>query len=478
MTNRLKLHMPTHTTYTEPEQFRSDINRIVFDLFRQYEQVSSAFTQELYPIRKDTLHFIGKILKAKTPTERAIYRLLGRAVLQVETLSGGSAPVTFLYLLNLIRNLLRTEAWNRPNLNVHDVYEKLMASVKEDIQVAYSLPTEEDLTRLIEDICEDQTLATAVMETLKLAGIEGKIYIEDSKQSNYLIERKSGYTFKVKPFKFFLGSTNIWERQNVKVLLVDGVIDKVSEIDQLLRGAFEQKQSAIIVAREFSEEVVATLKANADREILDIVPIRINSDLESINILNDIASVCGTDIVSTLKGEMLCFKQWHDLPSVDRIRLMSEQMTIEESKTRMQVAVQVQQLVNKRQDSHVADMVDLFDERIKCLTGDPVCLRLPNMNPVENQAARVKIDVSLRAAKAVLNHNMVKLSDVILRMKGRAYPPGSIEDCVLRALETTAASTNNQKVSCLSAYLATYVAGKQALLLVSSAGAILSHQEE
>lgn len=469
------MHMRPNTTYVEADQFRNDINKIVFDLFQQYERVSTAFTDDLYPIRKDTLHFIGKVLKGKTPTERAVYRLLGRAVLQVETLSGGSAPVAFLYVLNLIRNLLRTEAWKSGDLNIHNAYENLMTVVKEDIQNSYTLATEEDLKALCSNIAENDTLATVIMETLKLAGIEGRIYVEDSKQSNYVVERKTGYNFKVNPFKFFLNpATNAWEKQNVKVLLVDGIIDKVSEIDQILRIAFDQKQPAIFVARGFSEEVVATLKANFDRGLLDIVPVRINSDLESINILNDIASTSGTDIVSTLKGEMLCFKSWDDLPTIERVRLMPDQMTIEEARTRNQVAAQVQHLLSKRLDTHVEDVVNLIDERIKCLTGDSVSLRLPNMTDMENQATRVKIDVALRAAKAMLNHNMVKLSDVITRMEARSHAPGTLEDCVLRALESTKEATGNQKVSCLSAYLAMYVAGKQALMLVTSAGAVLS----
>lgn len=471
--------MPVHTTYVEPDKFRNDVNRIVFALFQQYEKVSSAFTDELYPIRKDTLHFVGKILKPKNSTERAICRVLARSILQAESLAGGSAPLAFVYALNLIYNVIRSEAWRNTDVELGKAYDKLMDAVKDDIQTAYSLPTEDDLKALAQNICENDILSTVVMETLKLASIEGKIYVEDSKQANYVIERKTGYSFKTKPFKFFLnGSTNAWERQNVRVLLVDGIVEKVSEIDPILRGAFEQNQPALLVARGFSEEVVATLKANYDRGTLDILPVRINSDLESINILNDIASVAGSDIVSTLKGEMLCFKKWDELPIVERVRAMPDQITIEEDRTKPQVVAQVQHLLNKRLDTHVEDVVNLIDERIKCLTSDAVVVRLPNMTDVENQATRVKIDVFLRAAKAILNHNMVKLSDVIDRMKGRKYAAGSLEDCVLRAIETTKESINNQKVSCLSAYLSFHVAGKQALMLVTSNGAVLSDQAE
>lgn len=472
------MHMTFHTTYADPEDFRSEINRIVFELFRQYEQVSTALTNDLYPIRKDTLHFIGKTLKANTPAERVVHRLIGRSVVQTETLSGGSAPVAFLYMITLIRNLLRSGAWSSNEINIHNAYDKLLAVAKEDIQTSYTLPTEEDLQALCESICEDKTLSTVVMETLKLAGIEGRIYIEDSKQPTWSIERKTGYSFKVSPFKFFLSpTTSLWDRQNVKMLLVDGVIDKVSEIDQLLREGFEKKQPGVILARGFSEEVIATLKANFDRGLLDIIAVRIGSDLESINIINDIAAVVGTDIVSTLKGEMLCFKKWEDLGTVQRIRCLPEQMTIEEESSRAQVGAQVQHLLAKRHDSHIEDVVDLLDSRIKSLTGDAVCLRLPNMTDVENQASRVKIDVALRSAKAILNHNMVRLSDVIDRMKTRQYDSGSLEDCVVRALESTKEELGNQKVSCLSAYLAMHVAGKQALMMITSAGAILSSEE-
>lgn len=467
------------TTYIDSDKFRNDVNRIVFELFRNYEKVSSALTDELYPIRKDTLHFVGKFLKPKTSAERVVCRVLARGILQTESLAGGSAHLALVYALNLIHNVIRSEVWQKSNLTLETAYEKIMEEVKNDIQSSYILSNEEDLKTLADDICETEILSTVVLEALKLASIEGKIYVEDSKQANFVIERKTGYNFKTKPFKFFLnGSTNAWERQNVRALLVDGIVEKVSEIDQILRGAFEQKQPALIVARGFSEEVVATLKANFDRGTLDILPVRINSDLESINILNDIASVVGTDIVSTLKGEMICFKKWDELPLVERVRALPDQLTIEETRTKNQVMAQVQHLLNKRFDSRVEDVINLIDERIKSLTSDAVVIRLPNMTDVENQATRAKIDVFLRAAKAALNHNMVKLSDVVERMKGHKYTSGSFEDCILRAIETTKDTIEDKKTSCLSAYLAFHVAGKQALMLVTSNGAVLSDQEE
>ena len=79
----------------------------------------------------------------------------------------------------------------------------------------------------------------------------------------------------------------------IKVLLVDGLIEKVSELDKLLNKSFETKNTLMIVAQGFSEEVVATVWNNNNRGIFDVMLARLPQSLESLNVLNDISAVSG-----------------------------------------------------------------------------------------------------------------------------------------------------------------------------------------
>lgn len=466
------------TSYIQPQIFREELGQLVSKTLEDYQKVSIALTEDFYPISRDSLQFLTKILKAETNMESTMFRLFGRTLVNVENLSGGSAVISFVFAMCFLQELLRSNSWQtRKDFRAIDNFDVFMDSIKRNIEQLSQIPTEKDLQSFCEQICQDEVLSEVVLETLKMSGIDGRIYIEDSKQPNYTIEKKTGYTFKAKPFMFFLNqSTGSVEKSTVKVLLVDGLIDKVSEIDNILRGAFESQIPAIIVARDFSEEVIATLKVNFDKNTFQIIPVKVNADLESINILNDIAAVCNTDIISTLKGEMLCFQKWDDLATVESVRCRAEQLTIEENKSKAKVMGQLQHLLQKRQDEQVDDVVNLIDERIKSLTGDVIHLRLPNATDVENQAIRAKIDVALRGAKTILNYNLVNLEELGVRLSLNKL--NEFERTIVSAIHKTGKILNVKTNSCLSTILAISLAGKQALMIVSSAGVVLSDQVE
>jgi hypothetical protein len=241
----------------------------------------------------------------------------------------------------------------------------------------------------------------------------------------------------------------------------------VSELDKILNGAMQTKIPTLLVAHGFSEEVVATIKANVDYGKFNIMPVRLTSDLESLNVLNDIAVVCGADVVSTLKGQMVVFTEFDSLPIVERIRLTSQELTIENAKTRRAVSNHLRMLLEKRQNqSEISDISDLIDRRIQGLISAAVTLRLPNMPASKRDNAKVKIDVALRSAKTLLNLGKANLQDV----KGSPAPHGSLQGAFWKALKEVQREINTMPT--LSAYTGIYFAGKTILSMMTTGGLV------
>ena len=145
-------------------------------------------------------------------------------------------------------------------------------------------------------------LSSVLLEAIKLGGIESKIVCEPTKNSKTSIELKNGYNFTINPFDLFYNQKGRWDREKVKCLIVDGFVENISEIDHLLTESNKTKNPMIIFANGFNDDVIQTLKFNFERETLDIFPVKIDIELDSINTINDIAVVCGGDIISSLKG--------------------------------------------------------------------------------------------------------------------------------------------------------------------------------
>ena len=98
-----------------------------------------------------------------------------------------------------------------------------------------------EVENLIDSITQDKIISSIVKEATNLAGIEGNIVVEEHELPNTIIDLQFGYNFKINPFKGFMPSFGTWTRSNLKILLVDGLVDKVSELDKILSKSFETK---------------------------------------------------------------------------------------------------------------------------------------------------------------------------------------------------------------------------------------------
>ena len=109
------------------------------------------------------------------------------------------------------------------------------------------------------------------------------------------------------------------ELSDPDVLVVDGVIMTVGEINGYLLSANESKRPFIIMCRGMSEEVLATLVKNYSMGRLNAFPIQVPMG-EGANILHDFAYLCDADVVSTITGDVLASK---DEECLGRARLVT-----------------------------------------------------------------------------------------------------------------------------------------------------------
>lgn len=457
----------TTTSFRDKESFIRELRQINEKIKGLLGRIHIALSEQGYPLRKDTYHFLTRVLEPQTRVERTLYMLLFHAAYQSELMSSGSAYLTFRFANEFIEELLKTpDILNYNEVKLMECFERLTDSYKQSIYDV-SLPIkEESLREELAKICDDEVLSKAIWEAITVSGLEGKIHVEDGTLSNYVVEQKSGYYFDVlKPFKFMLPASGIWEVSNAKVMLVDGVMERVSELDKILNGAMSTKIPLLLIAHGFSEEIISTIKVNVDYNNFNIMPVRLQPDLDSLNVVNDIAIVSGGDIVSTLKGQMVCFTEFDSLPVVERIRLTSKELCIENAKTRRSVSEHLRMLLEKRQSNQqISDLSDLIDKRIQGLISASVVLRLPNMTPAQRDSTKVKIDISLRTVKTLLGYGKVKYPGIV-----------STENNILTLPFNNALKNVQEEIKelpALSAFVGVYFVGKTVLNMMTSSGLV------
>lgn len=460
--------MQIRTKFKDKKTFHKELLELINQLLETYENVDVALTERLYPVEKDHYHFIARLLKTdeKNRTAHMFLSLLFKDIYKTEVLSAKSGQISFLFALNFIKNILKSDLSLDNEQTLFADWDKAIQTVKTKLEQISVTPSETDLKNIVHLSCQDDLLTEVCWNALLVSGLEGKIFIENTKNESYIVESKDGYSFNLKPYSFFL-TNNVWQAKEAKALIVDGFVENVSEFDGIINAAYESKQPLVIISQGFSEEVISTLYINYQKKNLNVIPIRVKTDLNSINIINDISVVCGCEPISSLKGQLLTFVKWDDLPTVNKFIVTGEKTTIENAKTRAGVSNQIRMLMEKRQDRHVIeDIQDLIDIRIKNLTANSVIINLPNAPPLKLDEQRVKLDNAFRQVKTVLNYGFIKTED----LKTVLCNPRTILERIL--YNTIKEILIKEKYPLLSAYLATVITGRTVLMLLSAAGRI------
>lgn len=460
----------TYTSFRDKSSFLAEVSQANSKMKELLGKIDIALSEQGFPLRKDTYHFLTRVLQPNGRVERTLYMLLFQAAYQSEIMSSGSAYIAIRFANEFIDQLLKDpDVLNLNQVELQDSLERVLESYRDKVCAASETITETTMKEEVTKACDDPTLAAAIWEALSVSGLEGKIHVEDGILGNYVIEQKSGYYFDaLKPFKFMLPKNGIWESSMTKVMLVDGILEKVSELDKILNGAYETKNPLLLIAHGFSEEIIATIKMNVDANKFDIMPVRLTTDLDSLNVVNDIACVCGTDVISTLKGQMVCFTEFDSLPTVEKVRLTMNELSIENVKTRAGVSQQLRMLLEKRVQQHaIEDLSDLIDSRIKSLISAAVTLKLPNMADSKRDSTKVKIDIALRNTKTLLNYGRMNLGDVQVE---KTLSRGTIDRAFWKAFEEVRKEVKT--IPTLSAYTGVHFVGKTILAMMTSNGLV------
>lgn len=471
--------MENYSTFTSKDSFHTELGEIVDSTSDIFSKIKRALNSDLCLTNKDSYHFVMDFVKPKTRIEHVLWSLIHRDIHQAEIISGNSAKITFMFAMEFLKELLKHEAELPKNeTELFAMFDEVISHLKEHLQTKSQVASLEHMQQMISYICDgDKDLECAVLKSIETAGLEGKIFVESStKQPNYIIESKSGYNFDLNPFSYLLqGSINkSWERRDVKVLIIDGLVEKISEIDQILNKAFEYKQPLVIIAHGFSEEVVATCKTNNDKGNFDVMPVRMHHDLSSINIIRDIGVVCGTTPITHLLGQLLSVVKWEDLSSIDRIVVTPQSTTIEFAKSQMAVLEHTKDLIARRYSRDVIeDIRNLLDERLRSLVSHSVILNLPQMSTIQSDAHKVKIDLCLRNCKTILNYGSVNIGEFVEDYHNRG---SKLETICLQALRNTVKACDTQEstkvLPSLSLILGILLSGKTCLRLIESGGLV------
>lgn len=152
---------------------------------------------------------------------------------------------------------------------------------------------------------KNKKVENIIEKILDNADIDDVIFIEKSSRSETIIKKTNQVNFLIDfDLDFLLDKISI-EREDYNYIIIDGYIDKISEIYHLLEEANQNKEPYIIFCKGMSEEVKSTIIKNLIRKTIDVIPISLKINEENVNVLNDIAACHDNEIISAFKGDTI-----------------------------------------------------------------------------------------------------------------------------------------------------------------------------
>jgi len=324
-------------------------------------------------------------------------------------IKGGVDPIITAKLFTTVMTRVLRE--NASGISHVHSLQRLMNEVltcRKHLRDARRRCSKEDLQVLLSNIdIKHRDLTNKVFD---LAGADGRISFQTSQVKTHTstVSVQDDYVFDiVSPCMSTVGGADI-SIELPRVLIVDGFIGSVAEIDHMLTAAVEHHQSLVIFARRFDPEVLSTIAYNNRRGTFKVLPVIVPYDADSANVLKDIAVICNSTVVSSLLGQLVTSVTYDSLPTVDFVKAEHDVLRLCNEHTLDVVRAHVEVLHDmlKRDDNGISH--SFISRRIRCLSN-----RLINVCVSDADVRRVlSTDRSIRMINLGLKRGVVHQTNI------------------------------------------------------------------
>lgn len=373
----------------------------------------------------------------KNRTENIIKQIIVKTAFDLEKNHAISANIMIKYIKYFYEMMERLERSDLSQKEIDNHANKSLKSHLENVQNSLQRPNISHLKRFLKNNFNPK-INSLLTEILNLAGPTGKISFHEENTEKIILESKSSYQFLLDPEPNLMIENNFeWKRQDVATLVIEGFIEKVSEIDCVLSKVVEKNIPLLIVCLGYSQEVISTIALNNRRGTFDVMIATPCKEDDAVNDLSDMTCIFGTPYHGYQTGTISTAFTEEDLDlTCEEIIVSPEKIHIKNSKTRKSVLKRLERLksqignhelsVNQATGTNTSLMDDYLRRRIDCLTSHQVKISLPKINAQKKFGLIEQIDYGLRASKSIIKNGTINFKSKEKVVKDGEYIASSI----------------------------------------------------
>lgn len=356
---------------------------------------NSPLVDEEKIISKSVSHSLFKSVEYKKEVE-AIKNIIFNAAIDCERFVGGSSD-TFLLILEktiglhkdkreeFIRSCL-VESFNKSKFKRRIGKNDISKIIKEYHPVS---------KKIIKDSISQCTPKTF----LKL---EKSSFIEDR------IILKTNLSFDITPIPGFVSDK--WSREEVGLLMIDGIIENVSQIHHFLSEAYETKKPFLLISRAYNPEVIQTLAENNARGLIDVIPVDLGFSMENHYLLKDLSEIFEIDYATPEMGDVISVFVRRGIPKIGKVIVSNKSIEFfPKNKEKLETLKSNVMDIAKQSLGSEAD--ELIKKRLNNLSSDSVIISIGRGTLASNPIVIEEIDTFIRRFMSMMREGVIFTKD-------------------------------------------------------------------
>ena len=269
-----------------------------------------------------------------------------------------------------------------------------------------------DIKKVINNSFDIDIQKKIIKTIISNINVRSPVFLNTSKTRDTSIIFSDGFNFKLQVSSDALSPDKFWKHKNVNCLIIDGFIESVGEIHHVLERAAEDKQPYILFVRHLSDDVRSTIYYNRARETINVLPIEVGFDENTINVLNDISMCCDSDIISTYKGDTISRSIQDQIVKIDRVIATPLGVNIVNSPDSSKLNSHITYLRDRRDQSKNSEIYDLFDKRIRSLSSGKVTVNIGVDMLSKDRQSVERFDRFFRELRSLIQTDVIYVDDI------------------------------------------------------------------
>ena len=365
---------------------------------------------------------VAKTITLEDPIENMAATVIKQAASKTVDAAGDGTTTSTVLAHSIATQALRLTL--DPSVNITKVKQGIEKAVEEVVkalkEASKDITSEEQIKQVATLSANgDEEIGNLVTTALDKVGRDGVVSVEESRTGETSLEVVEGLQFD-RGYKspYFVTDNNTMQAvlNDTLILLFNGRISAVKDLLPLLESVSQQSKSLLIVAEELDGEALATLIVNKMRGILKVAAVKApDFGDRRLQILEDIATLTGGQVVSTDKGMRLdkFNTDWFGKARV--VTVGKETTTIIDGKGDADKIEERVLALKKQLDASKSPYeVEKLQERLAKMVGGVAIINVGGGTEIEMKEKKDRLDDALQATKAAIAEGILPGAGVAL----------------------------------------------------------------